>query len=169
MSARDRITVHFLGVGANMAFRRSELLRLGGFDTALDVGTPSAGGGDLDMFHRVLMAGGAIHYEPRALVWHYDRRTMDGFRTQLYNNGRAFGVYLIKCWRTGRVGRRHVAAYGFGVWAQWLAGRLVLRLLGRHRLPMQLLWAEVWGALHAPWAYVMTYRHDRRLRKPAAS
>ena len=168
MSARDRITTHFLGVGANMAFRRSALLRLGGFDTALDVGTPSAGGGDLDMFHRVLMAGGAIRYEPRALVWHYDRRTMEGLRQQLYNNGRAFGVYLVKCWRTGQVGRRHVADYAFGIWGRWLVGRVVLKLLCRHRLPLRLLWAELWGALHAPSAYVATYRHDRQLRQTCA-
>ena len=164
MSAREKITTHFLGVGANMAFRRSVLQRLGGFDTALDVGTPSAGGGDLDIFHRVLAAGGTIRYEPQALVWHYDRRTMEGFRTQLYSNGRAFGIYLIKCWRMGQVGRWHVAEYAFGVWGQWLVGRLVLRLLRRHRLPMRLLWAEVWGALHAPWAYAATYRHDRRMK-----
>lgn len=164
MSARDKITTHFLGVGANMAFRRGELKRLGGFDTALDVGTPSLGAGDLDMFHRVLASGGTIRYEPSALVWHYDRRTFEGFRKQLYSNGCAFGVYLIKCWRSAYVKRRSVAEYAFGVWAPWLLGRLVLRLMRRHRLPMSLLWAEVWGALHAPWAYVLTNRHDQQMK-----
>lgn len=169
ISARDKITTHFLGVGANMAFRRGELKRLGGFDTALDVGTPSAGGGDLDMFHRVLASGGTIRYEPSAFVWHYDRRTVAGFRKQLYSNGRAFGVYLIKCWRTGSVDRKQVADYAFCVWAHWLAGRLALRLMRKHRLPFGLLWAEVWGALNAPWAYRMTYRHDRQMKQRFAA
>lgn len=167
MTPRDQITAHFLGVGANMAFRRERLLQLGGFDTALDVGTPSAGAGDLDMFHRVLAAGGTIRYEPRALVWHYDRRTVQGLRQQLYSNGRAFGVYLIKCWRSKSVARGVLAHYAFWIWGRWLLGRPLLRLLRRHRLPISLLLAELQGALHAPWAYAATYRRDRHVRQGA--
>jgi hypothetical protein len=48
-----------LGTGANMASRRSlfEFERIGGFDPALDVGTLTDGGGDLEMFFRVLQEG----------------------------------------------------------------------------------------------------------------
>jgi len=46
-------------------------------------------------------------------------------------------------------------------------GRPVLRLLRCHRLPIRLLTAELWGALHAPFAYAQTYRHDRRMKGPA--
>ena len=45
------------GTGANMAFRRAVFDRIGGFDPALGVGTPARGGGDLEMFHRVLAGG----------------------------------------------------------------------------------------------------------------
>jgi glycosyltransferase involved in cell wall biosynthesis len=159
------IQVHQVGVGANMAFRRRTLQGIGGFDTALDVGTPSCGAGDLDILHRVLLAGGEIRYEPHALVWHRHRRDMTGLERQLYNNGRAFGVFLLKRWRERRVGRRQITGFVAFTWLPWLFGRLVLATLGRHRLPPRLIWAELRGAMHAPWAYVATYRHDHQLRR----
>lgn len=80
MGPYDLVTVHHMGVGANMAFRRRVLEQLGGFDTALDVGTPSHGAGDLDMFHRALLSGATVRYEPVALVWHQHRRDMAALR-----------------------------------------------------------------------------------------
>ncbi|MCZ2822758.1 glycosyltransferase [Modestobacter sp. VKM Ac-2977] len=46
-----------LGHGANMAFRRSAVLDVGGFDERLGAGTDLAGAEDLDMFCRLLHAG----------------------------------------------------------------------------------------------------------------
>ena len=80
------------GTGANMAFRRTTLLRCGGFDPAFDVGTPTGGGGDLDMFHRVIAAGGVLRYEPAAIVFHTHRRTLDELRRQIRANGSGWSV-----------------------------------------------------------------------------
>ena len=66
-----------------MAYRRSVFDAVGPFDSALDVGTVTNGGGDLEMFFRVVKAGLPLLYEPRALVWHRHRRTMDELREQL--------------------------------------------------------------------------------------
>src|SRR5207244_11842304 len=52
------------GTGANMAFRKTVFTEIGLFDPALDVGTVTNGGGDLDMFLRVLRAGHTLVYEP---------------------------------------------------------------------------------------------------------
>ncbi|HWP47982.1 MAG TPA: glycosyltransferase [Candidatus Limnocylindrales bacterium] len=162
---QDLIAVHAVGVGANMAFRRNVFEIVGNFDTALDVGTPARGGGDLDMFHRILTAGLTLRYEPTALVWHQHRRDMDGLRQQLYNNGCAFGVYLIKVWRRGQVGRGKVLHFALWQWiVGWLLNRLVKGLLRRHTFPLRLVWAELWGMLHAPWTYFATYRYDRKVR-----
>ena len=169
MSPRALIRAQDAGVGANMAFRRSALKALGWFDTALDVGTPSGGGGDLDMFHRVLASGGSLRYEPGAVAWHYHRRDFDGLRRQLYCNGRSYGVYLIKNWKDGSIGRFPLFTFVLLQWLPWLVGRLVLGLFRRHRLPLRLLWAEMWGAIHSPWAYFETYRHDRSIRKKFAA
>jgi GT2 family glycosyltransferase len=60
----------YLGTGCNSAFRRSVFARVGLFDPCLDVGTPVHGGGDLDMFARVIRAGYRLVYEPSAIVFH---------------------------------------------------------------------------------------------------
>jgi glycosyltransferase involved in cell wall biosynthesis len=165
MSARERIAVFRLGVGTNMAFRRAALERAGPFDTALDVGTPSCGGGDLDMMHRIVGAGFDVRYEPGALVWHRHRRELSALRKQLESDGRAFGVYLIKLWRTRSVERRAIWSFVARQWAPWLVGRVLRGLVGREQLPLALLWANLRGALLAPWSYTATYRNDARLRR----
>lgn len=164
LAPRELLAAHHVGVGANMAFRRSTLAAVGGFDTALDVGTPAGGAGDLDMFHRVLAAGLTIRYEPAAAVRHYHRRDRAGLRRQIYNNGRSFGVYLIKRWREQQIARPDVALFAARWVGGWLIARLCARLAGRLRFPLDLVLAEIWGALSAPWAYRATYRHDRALR-----
>jgi glycosyltransferase involved in cell wall biosynthesis len=160
----DLIAAHQAGVGANMAFRRSVLRQVGLFDTALDVGTPAWGGGDLDMFHRVLVAGMTLRYEPTAVVYHQHRRELEALRRQLYANGRSFGVYLIKIWRRRDVERKAVAQFAARWAGGWLFRRWLACLLGRLDFPYTLTWAELWGACSAVWAYYATYRHDRRMR-----
>ncbi|HJX27414.1 MAG TPA: glycosyltransferase [Thermoanaerobaculia bacterium] len=145
-----------VGVGANMVFRREALEAAGGFDPALDVGTPARGAGDLDLFHRLLRSGAVLRYEPEARVRHHHRRDLAGLRQQIRNNGRSYGVYLLKVWRERSVPRPAVARFALG-WCAWLGGRLVLGLLGRHRLPLSLLWAEVRGAFEAPSAFRLVY------------
>ena len=66
------------GTGANIAFRRSAVRKLGGFDEGMGVGSPTGGGEDIDMFVRVLLAGRALVYEPGALIWHRHRKTHGG-------------------------------------------------------------------------------------------
>lgn len=160
---------HHLGVGANMAFRRAIFERVGPFDTVLDVGTPSHGGGDLDIFHRVLRSGATVRYQPRALVWHFHRPDRAALRRQLGDNGRAFGVYLITRWlegsrRSGGVSRGAVSRYAIRTWLGWLVGRVVRRLFRREVLSLPLQAAELRGALEAPWATWATRRRDRRVR-----
>jgi len=164
LDVRARLGSHHLGVGANMAFRRQWLLDLGGFDTALDVGTPAHGAGDLDMFHRTLLAGGTARYEPRAIIRHYHRREMQGLRRQLRDNGRAFGVFLLTRWSRHERPRLPVVRYAVGTWLAWMIGRMPRRFRRREKLPIPLQAEEWFGALQAPWAWGATYAGDRRVR-----
>jgi len=84
------------GTGANMAFRRSVFQEIGPFDPALDVGTVTNGGGDLDMFFRVLKFGHTLVYEPAAMVRHRHRRDFAHLHTQIKNNGIGFYSYLVR-------------------------------------------------------------------------
>ena len=89
-----------LGAGCNMAFDRLLLLRLGGFDEALDTGAPLPGGGDLDIFYRVLRAGRTMVYEPSYLVFHEHRETMAQLERQYWSWGLGFMAFLVKARRS---------------------------------------------------------------------
>ncbi|EFO81432.1 glycosyl transferase, group 2 family protein [Oscillochloris trichoides DG-6] len=158
------IGVHALGVGANMAYRRHVLAHVGGFDTALDVGTPSGGGGDLDMFHRVLVAGFTFHYEPTAMVWHQHRRDMAGLQRQIENNGRAFGAYLLKIWKQRSAPRHVTARFAYRWMRHYLLPQVWRSIKRSHHVPLSLTLGELRGAIDAPRAFRATYLHDHRLR-----
>ncbi len=94
------------GAGANMAVRRNSAIRLGGFDEALDTGAPLPGGGDLDLFHRVIRSGGTLRYEPQIVVAHRHRRTHEELRAQYESWGLTFSAWASKAYREDPSGRR---------------------------------------------------------------
>jgi len=84
------------GTGANFAMLRRYALVLGGFDTALGVGTRTGGGEDLDIFTRVLLDGRSLVVEPAALVWHRNRSDTAALRRQAWGYGTGLGAWLTK-------------------------------------------------------------------------
>lgn len=82
------------GTGANMAFRRSALQRLGGFDEALGPGTPARAGEDVAIFIRLLAGGGRLAFEPAAYVRHWHRRALPDLRRQVHGYGVGYTALL---------------------------------------------------------------------------
>ena len=148
------------GVGANMAFRRQVFEAAGNFDVALDVGTATRGGGDIEMFHRILAKGYATFYEPRALVWHLHRRSDKALSKQLQDNGRCFGAFLLTCDRNRTVPRLEILKFAMFNWFGWW---LVRRLRNPGWLPRQLVVSELLGALDSPFAYRKAQLQAQRL------
>jgi O-antigen biosynthesis protein len=72
------------GVGANMAFRRTVLDRIGGFDVALGAGTPASAGEDTLALTLTLLSDYEIAYEPAAVMWHHHRQDMASLNRQLH-------------------------------------------------------------------------------------
>lgn len=144
-----------IGTGANFAFRRQVLINLGPFDESLGAGTPAKGGEDLDIFLRLLLAGGTIAYTPAAIVWHVHRADGDALKSQLYAYGLGLGAlatkYLIDRNTRGDVLRRLPRGLGH-LAAQWRrpATSSVELLRLRFRL------AEAVGLLAGPGAYART-------------
>lgn len=134
------------GVGANMAFDTRVLRRLGGFDDALDTGRPLPGGGDLDIFLRVVDAGEPLVYWPRMVVRHEHRRDRRALRRQYESWGRSLMALAEKNLRhnprlRGRMRRLQV-------WYVLHKLRKVLRsCLGFGPLPADMVLAEFVGAL----------------------
>src|SRR5262249_45136191 len=145
-----RLWASACGVGANMAFRKSVLEKLGGFNVALDVAMPTRGGGDIEMFHRVIANGGTLAYAPAAIVWHEHRATWEGLARQLRDNGSGFMAYLMVCREARTVGRVAWLRFVLVSWAlKWLLWRIVRP--GRHR--RWLVVEEIIGAVQGSRRY----------------
>lgn len=147
------------GTGANMAFRRAFFDLEGMFDPALDVGTPSNGGGDLEMFFRVLHSGHALVYEPAAMVRHRHRRDYAELRTQIGNNGIGFYAYLVRTAQAHPEERAAIVRLGIW-WLWWWNARRLLRAFLRPRaFPIDLILAELRGSFVGLRRYAAARRH----------
>jgi glycosyltransferase involved in cell wall biosynthesis len=137
-----------LGTGANMAFRRSVLARVGPFDPALDVGTVSNGGGDLEMFFRIIKEGETLLYEPAAVVWHRHRRTSAELTRQITDWGLGLHAFFLSSVRRYPEERLGIAALAAALFFVWLSVRAVRAAVFR-RYPLRLVAGEAWGRVAA--------------------
>lgn len=148
-----------LGAGCNMAFDRSLLLSLGGFDEALDTGAPLPGGGDLDIFYRVLRSGRTMVYEPRYAVYHEHRESLPQLKRQYWTWGLGFMAFLAKSRRHDTALRSKQTA----IVRWWLVDKLADVLVAACRLRFRelgFLTAELWGGILG-----MAGEYDRSLRR----
>ena len=151
-----------LGTGANMAYRRKIFEEVGLFDPALDVGTATNGGGDLDMFFRVLKHGHTLVYDPSAVVHHRHRREYAQLRTQIRNDGCAFAAYLLRS-ALHYPDERTAFCRLLASWLRdWIVRRSLASFMRPPRFPRELILDELQGALVAVPRY-------RRARRDAAS
>jgi GT2 family glycosyltransferase len=134
------------GTGAGMAFSTRFLRQAGGFDEALDTGPPLPGGGDIDMFYRVLRAGLPLVYLPGMLVHHEHRRDLPGLAAQYYSWGLALMALDRKNARIDPAMRGRNLRYRRW-WLRTHALELASALAGRGRRPPSLILAELRGAL----------------------
>jgi GT2 family glycosyltransferase len=157
------------GTGANMAFRRILFERIGGFDPALDVGTPTNGGGDLELFFRVIAEGATLLYEPHAIVRHRHRRSRRALRRQIAGNGVGFYSHLVRTASAYPEARRPV--FRFGLWWLWWWNlrRPLKALLKRNRLPLSLYVTELCGSLIAPLRYRQAVNLSRAVERKHAN
>ncbi len=135
-----------LGTGASMVFATVALRALGGFDEALDTGPPLPGGGDLDMFYRLVRGGRLLLYLPGLLVHHEHRRDMPGLRRQYHSWGASVMALLRKSMAAEPVMRARHRRFLVQWWRRHL-GRLAAALLGRDVRPPGLVLAQIWGGV----------------------
>lgn len=133
------------GTGANLALRRGAAFRLGGFDPALDVGTATRGGGDLEMMFRVLKGGGVLGYTNSALVRHAHRRTWDELASQIESWGSGMAAHLARTVRAQPDERLAVAALRRWLEVTWFAKRWATSYV-RAPFPRALIRRELIGS-----------------------
>jgi GT2 family glycosyltransferase len=159
-------TAGTFGSGANMAFDTRVLRALGGFDAATGAGTLARGGDDLSGFLSVISAGHRLVYNPAAFVRHAHHADREALRRQAYGYGVGLTAYLTKA-----VLDRPRRAIALGR----AAGPGIVRLRRLHAntqaddsgtdrryRPSDLVWAERWGMVCGPAAYVRSRRQVRR-------
>ena len=151
------------GTGANMAFRRWVFERIGLFDPALDVGTASDGGGDLEMYFRVLQEGLVLVYEPRAVIRHQHRTTVAGLRRQLRSWGTGLNAYMLCAEERYPAERPAFAKLRRWWWTEYAARRLAKRALGRGGLAPTLITEEIRGAVGSTRKYRAAVERARAL------
>jgi glycosyltransferase involved in cell wall biosynthesis len=156
------------GAGCNMVVRRDVLLRLGGFDEALDTGPPLPGGGDLDIFYRVIRAGLPLVYEPRMLAFHRHRREYRALRRQYWTWGTGFMAFVAKTYRSDPTQRpkfRRLIQW----WVEYQVRELGRSAVRRSPLTPDLVLAELaGGVVGLAGTYGRSVRRVQRLRdRPA--
>jgi glycosyltransferase involved in cell wall biosynthesis len=136
------------GAGANMVFRRSALESVRGFDDALDTGAPLPGGGDLDIFYRIVRAGYPFVREPKLVVYHQHRREYAALRHQMWTWGLGTMAYINKSWRHDREQRAKIRRWVLW-WLCYQLSKIFVPFLRRNRArwPVDMVAAEIFGAL----------------------
>ncbi len=159
-------TAGTFGSGANMAFDASALRALGGFDPAIGAGTLARGGDDLSGFFSVISAGHRLVYNPSAFVRHTHHADYEALKRQAYGYGVGLGAYLTKTvidrparvLELGRLSRKGLARAR----APHAPMNSPARAGHRRSWLVDLAWAERWGMVCGPAAYVRSRRRVRR-------
>lgn len=166
------LSVGHYGTGANFAVRRDLAIRLGGFNEALGIGSPTHGGEDLDMFLRVIYAGWALAYAPDALVWHRHRADAEELERAVRGYSTSWSAWMTSLLENPDT-RRDAVANGIGHTVRRVRALATSRAADEHPVPAAVelgpgfdhLGAVGLRALAAgPAAYVRSRRSGRRTR-----
>jgi glycosyltransferase involved in cell wall biosynthesis len=165
-----RINTYYIGsgacgTGANMAFRRSLFDLIGLFDPAMDVGTVTNGGGDLDMFYRVIHEGHLLLYEPRVIVRHRHRREYKKLKEQIANNGIGLSAHFVR--NALNYHREFFKISGFWIWwlFYWDVRRLFIHFSRPSLFPKDLVLAEFFGLFKGLFRYQRARRRAARIER----
>jgi GT2 family glycosyltransferase len=165
-------TAGTFGSGANMAFDTAALRSLGGFDAATGAGTLARGGDDLSGFLSVISAGHRLVYNPAAFLRHAHHADREALRRQAYGYGVGLTAYLTKAVldrprRAIALGR--AAGPGLARLRRLHADVQGDNSTDRRDRPSDLVWAERWGMVRGPAAYVRSRRRVRRTKLSSRS
>jgi GT2 family glycosyltransferase len=133
--------------GCNMAFQRTWLERIGGFDSQF-----RSAGDDVDLCWRLQELGGRIGFHPAAIVWHHRRSSLRRYWKQQVGYGTAEAL-LARKWPQKYNNAAHIPwsgrIYGRGLTLPWLrqSGRVYQGVWGS--APFQSVYQPAPGRLLA--------------------
>jgi O-antigen biosynthesis protein len=125
--------------GCNMAFRKSALQAIGGFDPQF-----RTAGDDVDICWRLRQAGGTLGFSPAAVVWHHRRDSIRAYWRQQQGYARA-EVLLERKWPEKYNAVGHIS------WTGRMYGKGLAQMLGRRGRIYQGTWGTApFQALERP-------------------
>jgi glycosyltransferase involved in cell wall biosynthesis len=149
------------GSGNNVAFRREELRRLGGYDPLLGNGTPSRSGEDFELFLRVIRSRRRLAYTPAAVVHHLHRADVEGLERQLHDYGVGLSAVVTRTLvHDPRSALEILRRLPYGLFFA-LSGRSPKNASRSGTYPPALRRAELRGILRGPAAYLRAWRNAR--------
>ena len=151
---------NLVGAGANMVFRRAAFEEIGLFAEDLGPGTPARAADETYQMYKLLSAGYRVEYDPARIVWHRHRRDDASLRATLYDYARSSTVCALRL----LIKHREPAALRTFAW--WLKHSVAEMWTSRGNpdwLPFGMAFAELSGALSAPWALVRSKLSRRRI------
>jgi GT2 family glycosyltransferase len=153
------------GTGANMSYRRAVFESIGFFNPALDVGTVTNGGGDLEMFVRVLKAGYPLVYEPTAMIRHRHRQEYEKLQRQISYNGVGLYAYfecLSDLYPDEVSSLLYIRLWWIG-W--WHLRRILISYIHPQHFPRDLIWAEFIGVFQHFGRYQQACRNAKAIQQ----
>ncbi len=152
------------GTGANMAFRSEYLVKVGGFEPALGIGTPALGGDDMSAFYEILQGGYQLVYQPSAIIHHQHRRSMTELERQMRGYGVGLTAFLFKCLVEDLKSIREIAPKIPAAIRYALSSDSTKNRHKTKDYPHSLEWIERGGMLYGPLAYLRSCWNYRALR-----
>jgi glycosyltransferase involved in cell wall biosynthesis len=158
----------YLGTGCNCALRRTVYDLIGPFDPRLDMGTPVPGGGDHDMFARIIRAGYTLVYDPGPVVFHQHLADLEIVIKRLGQYQESFLAFITKSILSDRVYRLQLARHMI-YWYCRKTARGTAAVLTKRDRPFALVLSEALGAWRGPLALYRSHRRyqaEERSRLP---
>ena len=150
----------YLGTGCNSAFRREVFDEIGLFDPRLDMGTPVPGGGDHDMFARVIRSGHTLVYDPGAVVFHDHIADLDTAIDRLGQYQESFIAFMTKTILSDHEYRLALLAHMI-YWYLRRTLRGFAAVVKKKDRPFRLVLSEAIGAWRGP---ISLYRAHRLIQ-----
>jgi glycosyltransferase involved in cell wall biosynthesis len=158
-----------IGVGANMGFRRADLLSLGAepFPPELDAGTPTESGGDTYVIARLVAGGRRVVYTPAIYGFHDHRVDPGALRRAVYGYGVGISAAMSKL----LVEDREWDAWRGWAWLFTQHVRAQRRRLVDRTSPGEVRASTGYmrGGLLGPWRWRQARRRQSALRRSATS
>ena len=153
------------GTGANMAFRIFVFEKIGFFDNALDVGTITNGGGDLDILFRILKFGYTLKYESNAVVYHRHRSEYSKLKKQLTDNGIGLYSFIVRNIINFPYESYQLIKVGTYWILFWSIRRLIMSYIKPLRFPRELILAEFIGSFIGLFKYQKASKNAKKIEK----